>query len=199
MTQANGRTAEHPIAEVFLNRWSPRAFTGEEIPEETLLTFIEAARWSPSAFNMQPWRFIYARRGTPQWERLFGILNAFNQSWAGNASALIIVLSKTTGLPPGQTVPIPNVTHTFDAGAAWGALALQATLSGWQAHGMVGIDKAKAMTDLAVPADYVVEAAIAIGRVGDKALLPEALRARETPSQRVPLREIAMEGSFQPR
>ena len=199
MTQANGRTAEHPIAEVFLNRWSPRAFTGEDIPEATLLTIIEAARWAPSAYNMQPWRFIYARRGTAHWDRLFGTLHEFNQTWACNASALIIVLSKTTGLPPGQTVPVPNGTHSFDAGAAWAALALQATLSGWQAHGMAGVDKVKAVADLAVPADYVVEAAVAIGRVGDKAVLPEFLQARETPSQRMPLREIAMEGRFQPR
>ena len=71
---ANPRVAEYAIAPQFTDRWSPRAFTGETIPEETLLSFFEAARWAPSAYNSQPWRFLYARRDTPNWERYLGCL-----------------------------------------------------------------------------------------------------------------------------
>lgn len=196
MTTINSRQAEHPISDIFLKRWSPRAFTGEDISQETLLTFLEAARWAPSSYNFQPWRFIYARRGTEHWDRLFAILNEFNRSWAGSASALIIVLSKTGAVPPGKDAEVANVTHSFDAGTAWGYLALQASLSGWQAHGMAGIDREKARVDLGVPAGYAVEAGIAIGRPGDKSILPPALQAREVPSQRQRLEDIAAEGLF---
>jgi nitroreductase len=196
MSNSNGRKADHPISELFLDRWSPRAFTGEEIPEATLLTMLEAARWAPSAYNFQPWRFIYARRGTAHWERLLGLLNDFNRSWAASASALLILVSRTVATPPGKDAEVPNLTHKFDTGTAWGYLALQASLMGWQAHGMAGFDRDKARADLNVPQEYTVEAAIAIGRPGDKSTLPEALQAREVPSQRLPLQSIAAEGGF---
>jgi nitroreductase len=196
MSTSPTRKPEHPVSEIFLERWSPRAFTGEEIPESTLLTFLEAARWAPSSYNFQPWRFVYARKGTAHWDRLFGVLNEFNQSWAKNASALVIVLSKLTSFPPGKDVEVPNLTHSFDAGTAWGYLALQASLSGWQAHGMAGIDRDKARADLQVPEGYAVEAAVAIGKPGDKAMLSEALQAREGFSARQALAAIAAEGSF---
>jgi nitroreductase len=197
MSQTNPRVADHPIDPQFLNRWSPRAYTGADISEETVLSFLEAARWAPSSYNSQPWRFVYARRGTPQWDSLLGLLNDFNRSWADKASVLIIVLSKTTFTPPGAAAPGPAPTHSFDAGSAWAYLALQASLSGWHAHGMAGFDKEKTRTELGVPADFAVEAAIAIGKIGDKSILPEGLQARELPSPREPLSKLAFEGKFQ--
>ena len=107
MSPSNPRVADYPIDSQFLNRWSPRAYTSADISEETVLTFLEAARWAPSSFNSQPWRFIYARRDTPQWEGLLSLLNDFNRSWAEKASALVIVLSKTTFTPPGAAAPVP--------------------------------------------------------------------------------------------
>jgi nitroreductase len=196
MTQANPRTAAYPIDEQFLNRWSPRAYTGADISEETVLTFLEAARWAPSSYNSQPWRFVYARRGTPQWDGLLGLLNEFNRGWAEKASVLIVLLSKTTFTPPGASAPVPAVTHSFDTGSAWAYLALQASLSGWHAHGMVGFDKDRARTELAVPAEFSVEAMVAIGKLGDKSILPEGLQARELPSPREPLSKLAFEGKF---
>ena len=197
MSQTNPRVADHPIDPQFLNRWSPRAYTGADISEETVLSFLEAARWAPSSYNSQPWRFVYARRGTPQWGSLLGLLNDFNRSWADKASVLIIVLSKTTFTPPGAAAPGPAPTHSFDTGSAWAYLALQASLSGWHAHGMAGVDKEKTRTELGVPADFSVEAAIAIGKIGDKSVLPEGLQARELPSPREPLSKLAFEGKFQ--
>jgi nitroreductase len=196
MTQANSRTADHPIDPLFLERWSPRAFTEETISERDLLMLLEAARWAPSSFNSQPWRFLYARRDTAPWPQFLGLLNEYNQSWAKKAAALVILVSKTTLLPRGANKEVPSYTHSLDAGAAWANLALQATRSGWAAHGMAGFDVPRTAAELGVPADYRVEAAIAIGRPGDKSLLPESLRAREQPSERLPLSQLAMEGRF---
>jgi nitroreductase len=201
MTTANDRTADHPIDKLFLDRWSPRAFTGECIPQKTLDILFEAARWAPSSYNSQPWRFLYARRDTAHWETFLGLLNEFNRSWAKAAGAIVIVVSRSTMLPPGADNEVPSHSHSFDAGAAWAQLALQATLSGWHAHAMVGFDRDRAFSSLNVPPGYRVEAAIAIGKLGPKTLLPEALAAREAPSRRKPLAEIAFEGGFakQPR
>ncbi|RFU45058.1 nitroreductase family protein [Paraburkholderia sp. DHOC27] len=198
MTTSNPRTSEYPIDNQFLDRWSPRAFTGEAIPEATLLTFFEAARWAPSCFNSQPWRFIYARRDTEHWERFLGFLNSFNQGWGQHASAIVIVLSKTTFAAPGTTEEKPAPTHSFDAGAAWGYLALQASLSGWHAHGLGGIEHDKIRKELALPDNYAIEAGVVIGKLGDKSSLPEALQAREVQSPRNPLSAIAIEGRLVP-
>jgi nitroreductase len=191
---ANGRTADYPIETLFLERWSPRAFTGEAIPPSELARILEAARWAPSCFNSQPWRFLYARRESPHWRTFLGLLNDFNQSWASNAAALIIVASRTTILRHGTESPSPS--HSFDSGAAWALLALQAVRSGWHAHAMAGFDRERSAAALRIPANYCVEAAIAIGRAGPKTLLPGALAEREVPSMRRVLAEIAFEGGF---
>ena len=196
MTTANARTADHPIDPMFLQRWSPRAFTAEPIGESELFTLFEAARWAPSSYNSQPWRFLYARRGTEHWPQFLGLLNAFNQSWARNAAALVILVSKTTLLPTGSDKEVFSRTHSLDAGAAWGYLALQAARLGWAAHGMAGFDVERTAAELGVPADHRVEAAIAIGRPGPKSILPEALAAREQPSGRRGLAELVRAGRF---
>lgn len=190
------RVADFDIHPQFIQRWSPRAFSDAVIPEETLLSFIEAARWAPSAYNSQPWRFLYARRGTPNWERYLGLLNEFNRSWAQHASALVIIASKTTFTAPGASEETPALWHTFDTGSAWGHLALQASISGWHTHGMAGFDQEKTRAELKIPAEYALHAAIAIGKLGDKASLAEYLQGRELPSSRVPLSQLAAEGDF---
>jgi nitroreductase len=196
MTTANARTTDYPIDPLFLQRWSPRAYTGTPMPEYELMTILDAGRWAPSAFNGQPWRFIYARRDTEHWPRLLGLLTESNQLWAKNASVLIFIVSKATVLPRGAETEVPSWSHSFDAGAAWACMALQAERSGWAAHGMVGFDKERAVSELGVPDGFRVEAAIAIGQKGDKSLLPAQLQAREVQSQRMPLRELAGEGHF---
>lgn len=193
---ANSRTADHDIDSLFLERWSPRAFTNEIISEAELKALFEAARWAPSSYNSQPWRFIYARRDSAHWPTLLGLLNEFNQSWAKHAAALVVIVSKEAMAVPGKSEEVPSHSHSFDAGAAWANLALQAVRLGWQAHGMVGFDLQRARSELKVPAGYRVEAAVAIGKPGDKAQLPEALQARETPSQRNPISATVFEGSF---
>ncbi len=198
MTSVGPRSADYPIAPMFLARWSPRALTGEAISEADLLTMLEAGRWAASSYNSQPWRFLYARRDTPHWDRFLGLLNPFNQSWAKNASALVVLVSNTMMRPPGAERDVPSYSHSFDAGAASGYVALQAGEMGWHVHGMVGLDMERAAAELGVPQGYRVEAAYAIGRLGDKSMLPEGLQAREMPSPRTSLTELAFEGGFPP-
>ncbi|HZC17276.1 MAG TPA: nitroreductase family protein [Caulobacteraceae bacterium] len=191
---ANGRTADHDIEPVFLRRWSPRAFTGEAIPRASLMSLFEAARWAPSAFNLQPWRFVYAVRDTPDWERLLAVLVEYNQAWVRGASALVFMISDRFRRKPGAE-PEPLYSHSFDAGAAWAYLALQAHHLGLAAHGMTGFDPDRAHEELGVPeAEDRIEAATAIGRPADKSVLPEPYRARETPSQRLPMAGFVFEG-----
>lgn len=190
------RTTEHAVHPMFLKRWSPRSLTGETIDDATLQTLLEAARWAPSASNLQPWRFLYGRIGTPAFQAILDGLVPFNQGWAAKASALIVVLSKKTSLPPGAAAANPNPWHSFDAGAAWMSLALQAQHAGWVTHGMGGFDGAKLRSALAVPEDVAVEAVIAVGKQGPKDVLPEGLQARELPSERLPLAQIAAEGAW---
>lgn len=194
----NARTTEYPIENIFLDRWSPRAYEAQSMPDADLRTILEAARWAPSAFNIQPWRFLYSHRDDAHWETFLGVLDSFNQSWAGNASALIIVLSDTIapGSEDGSRPPSPLRSHSFDAGASWAQLALQSTALGYQAHAMAGIDFEKPRTELSVPENFQVEIAIAIGKRAEPSNLPEGLRERELPSQRLGIDEIAFAGSF---
>ena len=196
MTIANTRETERDIDPLFLERWSPRAFTGEAVPQSELLAMIEAARWAASSYNSQPWRFLYALRDTAQWDGFLGLLAESNRSWARQAGALLVLVSNSLMRIPGAEREVPSHSHSLDAGAASANFALQAARMGWQAHGMVGFDRERAFAELRVPQGYRVEAAYAVGRVGDPAQLPEALRAREAPNGRRPLAEIALEGGF---
>ena len=192
------RIPEHTIDPLFHERWSPRAFTAEEISVETLMGLFEAARWAPSANNAQPWRFVYARRGAPAFEKLLATLAPGNQLWAGKASALVAVVSLELMAVPGKPDLVPSASHSFDAGAAWAQLALQAHLWGWSTHAMGGFDRAKAGEALSIPPAHHVEVFVAIGRRGDASALPDWARAREKPNERRPLAELVREGSFAP-
>jgi len=186
------RRPDHDIQPFFVNRWSPRAMTGEEITREELMRMLEASRWAMSSFNNQSWRFLYAFRNTPHWERFFGLLTQSNQAWCKNAAALIVVASKRTFDHNGK----PARTHTYDTGAAWYSFALQGVMMGLVVHGMQGFDYDKAAAELGVTDEYQVEAMAAVGRPGNKEDLPPALQERQVPSQRKKMEEIAFEGGF---
>ncbi|HLH11038.1 MAG TPA: nitroreductase family protein [Methylovirgula sp.] len=198
MSEVNPRVADYPIDRQFLERWSPRAFTGEPVPENELRTMFEAARWAPSSSNLQPWRFLYARQGTPHFEKFLALLVDGNKVWAKNAGALVVLISKTTQPVSGTDKVAPSRTHSFDTGTAWGYLALEAMRLGWAAHAMAGFHVERTIVDLGIPEDYRPEAAIAIGRRDDKSILPEYLQAREEPNSRRPQRDFVSEGGFPP-
>ena len=185
------RTSEYPIDKQFLERWSPRAFSDRPVTQEQIMTLFEAAHWAPSASNLQPWRFFYGLRGDSDFDTLLKLLVPFNQSWAKNAGALIIIASVASfdGSRPVRT-------HSFDTGSAFMSLALQAHSTGLIAHGMAGIDYEKLPAALGLPDKLKVEAGIAVGYQGDVSRLPEELQKREVPSQRLPLSEVVFKGRF---
>ncbi|MBI2743225.1 MAG: nitroreductase family protein [Chlamydiales bacterium] len=186
------RKTDYPIDPLIQNRWSPRSMTGEELSDEELLPLFEAARWAPSSYNNQPWRFLYAKRNTPSWELFYNILGDFNKSWTKNAAALVVVISRVNFEHNNK----PSVTHSFDAGAAWMSLALEGTSRGLVTHGMEGFDYEKARKDLEVPAGFEVLAMLAIGKRAPKEKLPPALQEREAPGPRKPFKERILEGKF---
>ena len=186
------RKADCPIEPLFIRRWSPRAMNGQPLSEEDLLRLFEAARWAPSTYNEQEWRFLYARRDTPHWQTFFDLLMEANQAWCRQGAVLAVVLARKTFTHNSK----PNPVHLFDTGSAWENLALQAGAMGLVCHGMAGFDFEKARTRLKVPEQFAVAAMFVVGHPGDPAALPPELREREKPSQRRPVRESICEGPF---
>lgn len=164
--------------------------SGEPISDNELMTLFEAARWAPSAFNSQPWRFLYGKRDTEHWDPFFNLLAEGNQTWCKNAAVLVVICSKDTF----DYKDRPSRTHSFVTGAAFENLALQGTIVGLVIHPMQGFDYDKAREVLGVPDDHTVEAMVAIGRPGKKEGLPENLQEIEFPSDRKDLKDIVMEG-----
>lgn len=189
------RKPDHEISPLFVNRWSPRAMSGEEIGREELMRMFEAGRWAMSSMNNQPWRFLFALRNTLHWEKFYGLLTQNNQTWCKNAAALIVVVSKKMFDFNGK----PARTHSYDAGAAWYSFALQGSMMGLVVHGMQGFDYDRAASELGVTDEYQVEAMAAVGRPGNREDLPPALQEREVPSQRKKVEEFAFEGGFENR
>lgn len=183
------RIPEHAVDPMFTQRRSGRAYTDAAMDQAEMLTLLEAARWAPSGSNSQPARLVWGLRGDPVFAAIAGTLAASNRIWAEAASALVVVASVTHRMRDGVEVALPS--HAFDAGAAWMSLALQAHLRGWMTHAMGGFDKDMAAEKLGLEGRFQLHVVVAIGQEGAPDLLPEALAAREAPSQRLPLSEIA--------
>src|SRR5215470_11633190 len=88
------RKPARPIEQLLLDRWSPRAMSGDDISEDELMRLFEAARWAPSSFNAQQWGALYARRGTEHWDTFFNLLVDANRVWAKNAAVLVVFISR---------------------------------------------------------------------------------------------------------
>lgn len=186
------RKPTHPVDLLFVDRWSPRAMTGEEISEAELMSLFEAARWAPSSFNAQPWRMLYARRNTPQWPIFFNLLHEKNQSWAKHGGALVLFVSNHIN----ETSNQPSLTHSLDTGAAWQNFALQGFLLDLAVHGVQGFDHERARKELQIPETFTTEMIAVVGRPASPEMLPEPLRVRETPNDRRQLSQTVCEGTF---
>lgn len=186
------RKPEYPINNIFIERWSPRAFSGQLISHEELMSLLEAARWAPSSFNNQPWRFLYAYKTGPYWDIFFNLLVDANKIWVKNAAVLILVISRKNF----EYNNLPSRTHSFDAGSAWENLALQAVYSNLAVHALEGFDYEAARTQLHIPDNYSIEAMIAVGKHGSLSVLPTQLQEKEHPTDRKPLHELVAEGLF---
>lgn len=184
------RIPDYPINDIFLRRWSPRAMSGQPLAHEVLLQLFEAARWAPSSGNSQPWRFIYAHRDTSHWDTLFNLLAPGNQRWAHRGAVLCVILSARWS---DEGRPLP--THSFDTGAAWENISLQAAFMNLVMHGLAGFDYERACDELQVSERYAVEAMFVVGHPSSCSILPEDLQARETPSGRKSIGECIAEGT----
>ncbi|MDX3909841.1 MAG: nitroreductase family protein [Sphingobium sp.] len=188
------RSPDHPINSMFFERWSPRSFTGEAIPDAVLQSAFEAARWAPSAMNAQPWRFLLARPGDEHWQTFIDVMMPRNRLWAAKASALVVILSERQ--LDRRDERVDNHSHSFDAGAAWANFAHQALLLGWHTHGIGGFDNDAARERLAVPDDFAIEAMIALGRQGGIEALHADFHVGEAPNGRRPLAETVFAGTL---
>lgn len=144
---AKHRKPKYGIHSIFVNRWSPRAMSQEPISEDELMALFEAARWAPSSYNGQLWRFIYAKKGTKNWGTLFDLLVEGNKAWAKNSAVLVCVISRKNF----EFNEKPSVTHVFDAGAACENLALEGSRRCLVVHGMEGFDYGKAKKVFEIP------------------------------------------------
>jgi len=174
---------DHPIAPIFVDRWSPRAFLTSPIEKEKLDTLFEAARWAPSSANIQPWRFIFAHAGTSAHELMVGVLNESNARWAKDAGVLAIAIARKDR-PDGR----PNGHARYDLGQSVAFLTLQASALGLVTHQMGGFDAETTQVAFSIPLDHEPVTVIAIGYQGAPESLPEPLREREImPRERQPI------------
>jgi len=184
------RDAQAAADAQFIQRWSPRAFNGTALSHDQVMVLVEAARWAPSCFNSQPWRFVYAIKGSEHWPAMLALVMDVNQAWAQHAGALIAMVSRSTY--QGNDAPAP--THSFDTGAAWMSLALQAQSMGLASHAMWGIEHDAIPQALNLPDNMQIQAIVAVGEPGNKDDLPAPLQQREQPSPRKALNELAFAG-----
>lgn len=185
---ADPRVTDWDVDGMFTDRWSPRGFSSDPLTEREVHALFEAARWAPSCYNEQPWRFVYAADPRER-ERLAECLVPKNRAWALRAPLLMFLLTRRRFERTGKE----NRHAAHDAGAAWMSLALQARKLGLYAHAMAGFNPDAAYVLLGVARDEVdIMTAIAVGRLGDPSGLPEDLRAMETPNGRKPHAEVAI-------
>lgn len=179
-------SAREPAANVdplFLQRWSPRAFKKVSIAHEDLSAILEAARWSPSCFNDQPWHFYTSTESS--FDRFLGCLSEKNQAWAKNASVLGFVVARRNFAHNDK----PNNHAKFDSGAAWMALTLQARMLGLYTHGMAGIlyDNVYDEFDIDRQSHEVI-CGFVIGVLADEFSAEQA--EKEVPNTRKPLADL---------
>ena len=188
---------DHDILDLIRQRWSPRAFDPSRlVSRDELMKLFEAARWAPSSFNAQPWRFIVLERETHAdvWKRVLNTLSARNQSWAAAAPVLVVIVVQTTFEQTGGT----NALALYDVGQAVATMSLQATAQGLGLRQMEGFDRARAHTELAIPQCFELPAIIAIGYVGDPDTLPHEphREAERQPRRRKKVQEFVSFGQL---
>ncbi len=175
-------------------RFSPLAFSSEPVTADVLRRIFEAARWAPSSFNEQPWRFVLARREDEEsFERLLDCVIDKNREWAAAAPVLALSVARTTFAGSGQ----PNRHALHDVGLAVCQLTTQATALGVAVHQIAGFDVEAARAAFAVPEPFEPVAVLAIGYPGDPDALPAKLREKERAARRrMPLTDLVFAASW---
>ena len=167
---------EYPVLDLIKRRWSPRAFSDKPVDPELLRQLFEAARWAPSSFNEQPWRFIVAdKENAEAYEKLSFILNEYNRKWADEAPVLGLTVIKTVFSKNGK----PNRVAQHDLGQAIAHLTLEAMRHDLYVHQMAGILLDRARELFNIPDGYEPVTMFALGYLGDPDRLPDAMQSSE--------------------
>lgn len=184
---------DHQIYPLLKQRYSPRIFSKQELTDKDINRLFEAIRWSASCYNWQPWRFIYAHKGSEGYDKIMDCLSEFNQKWAVNAPFLMLAAYKEK-TPEGKE----NFHALHDLGLSLGNLTVQAEYMGLGLHHMAGVDWKKAQKVFNVPEGFHISTAIAVGYYGgDLNDLPNDLQEQEKAERtRKPQEEFAFEGSW---
>lgn len=164
----------YPIHELLYNRWSPRAFSNIPVEKEKLQRIFEAARWSASASNIQPWYFLVGFEGDQVYSLIYDSLAEFNQLWVKTAPILCLAICRVN-TPKGHENPY----RVYDLGQSMAHLSIQATAEGLYVHQMAGFDVVKATGSLKIPAEFEVRTAFTIGYIGDAEVLHPNLKKME--------------------
>jgi len=190
--QKHKRTPGYFIDPQFIDRWSPRAFSEKPVPEDILFQLFEAARWAPSCYNEQPWRFVYAIT-EDHLSAFRKLLMDGNREWADKAPALMFLFTKRNFTRNKKK----NRYASFDAGGAWVSLALQARKLGLYTHAMAGIHRDRVYQHFSIdPEEFTVICAIAVGYYGDPSDLPQDHRENEHPNSRNPIEMFTFKGTI---
>lgn len=184
---------QYPVHDLLKNRWSPRAFSAQPVEPAALLSLFEAARWSPSGGNVQPWSFIVTTQSDPEpHARLLSTLGERNQLWAKSAPVLVLTVAQVER-EPGK----PNPYARYDLGQSVAHLSIQAGALGLFVHQMAGFDARKARELFELPEAYEAVTVFALGYAGDPEQLPGEMRERElAPRVRKPLGEFVFNGAW---
>jgi nitroreductase len=186
-------TTAFPINALAMQRWSPRAYLEIPVEKEKLASLFEAARWSPSGGNEQPWRFIVGVKPDETWEKIYSALDDGNREWNHRVPVLILACANKISNWDGNISPF----YQYDTGQAVAHLTLEAVNQGLYAHQMGGFyeDKCRELFD--IPDTFAVMTTIAVGYTGDPGILNEKLRLRELqPRKRQDLAEMVFSGKF---
>lgn len=174
-------------------RWSPRAYANKPVENEKLQRLFEAARWTPSAFNSQPWNFIIGQNGDHSYKKIFDCLIEFNQLWAKFAPVLVLSIGKKTS----STNNTLLLSYQYDVGQSVSHLTFQAMEEGLYIHQMTGFDANKAIKNFNIPDDYEALSVFTIGYLGDPSILNKHMQKTETAErQRKSVNEFVFEMIF---
>jgi nitroreductase len=185
---------KYPINDLLATRWSPYGFSDQAVSTEDLCALFEAARWAPSSYNEQPWRYIIASKDNDEgFRQVLGCLREPNQAWAQYAPVLALGVASTQFERNGND----NAAALHDLGLAAANLSLEATARGLMVHQMIGIDPEKVRSTFNIPGGFQPLTALAIGYLGRPVELKEELLARDSYSrERRQIKEFVFSGAW---
>jgi nitroreductase len=194
--QTKTASTQVEVHDLIDRRWSCRAFDADKkVSRKQIVSLLEAARWAPSCYGDEPWRFIVWDRNSDEaaWQKAFDCLGEWNQNWVKNAPVLMLSTANSLFRRDGS----PNRWGQYDTGAAAENLCLQAVASGLMAHQMGGFDVGKTRSAFNIPKEFALMAMIAVGYQGEPEVLNDELKELELAARaRTPLGVHFFEGDW---